>query len=234
MQPQGNVVSAPSKPQRQPIAKHKVHAERIDHQLAAPFRRARFVLAAAAREQLPADAGGAEVAFAGRSNAGKSSAINAICDQTGLARTSKTPGRTQQLVLFDLGDDRRLMDLPGYGYAKVPIAMRSGWRDLVDGYLQQRQSLVGVVILSDLRQALTDFDRQMLSWCATRELRCLLLLTKADKLSRGAAGSRLQQIRNELAGAADVQLFSALKKQGIEPARRWIAEVLGNLPAESS
>lgn len=223
-------MSGPSKPQRRSTAHSKTGAERVDHQLAAPFRRARFVLAAAAREQLPADAGGAEVAFAGRSNAGKSSAINVICDQTGLARTSKTPGRTQQLVLFDLGEDRRLMDLPGYGYAKVPIAMRSGWRDLVDGYLQQRQSLVGVVILSDLRQALTDFDQQMLGWCAARQLRCLLLLTKADKLSRGAAGARLQQIRAELGDAANVQLFSALKKQGVDPARRWIAEALGLSP----
>lgn len=219
-------MSGPSKPQRKPNAQRKPSTEQVDHQLAAPFRRARFILAAAAREQLPTDSGGAEVAFAGRSNAGKSSAINAICDQTGLARTSKTPGRTQQLVLFDLGDDRRLMDLPGYGYAKVPVAMRSGWRDLVDGYLQQRQSLRGVVILSDLRQALTDFDQQMLSWCAARQLRCLLLLTKADKLGRGAAGSRLQQIRHELGSAADVQLFSALKKQGIDPARRWISETL--------
>ncbi|MCB1608709.1 MAG: YihA family ribosome biogenesis GTP-binding protein [Xanthomonadales bacterium] len=201
-------------------------APAVDHRLAAPFRRARFALAAAARDQLPPDLGGIEVAFAGRSNAGKSSAINVICDQNGLARTSKTPGRTQQLVLFEMDDGRRLMDLPGYGYAKVPVAMRSSWRDLVDGYLRDRQSLSGLVILSDIRQALTDFDQQMLQWCAARQLQCLLLLTKADKLSRGAASARLQQIRAELGRSVQVDQFSALKKDGVDKARRWIAGVL--------
>jgi len=210
---------------RKPSAKRYTD-EHMDHQLAAPFRRASFVLAAAAREQLPGDEGGLEVAFAGRSNAGKSSAINVICDQNGLARTSKTPGRTQQLVLFDMGEGRRLMDLPGYGYAKVPISMRSSWRDLVDGYLRERRSLVAVVIMSDVRQALTEFDRQMLSWCQTRQVRCLILLTKADKLSRGPASAKLKEIRSELDGAADVQLFSALKKDGVEQARRWITDAM--------
>jgi len=201
--------------------------ERMDHQLAAPFRRAKFVLAAGSREQLPADNEGIEVAFAGRSNAGKSSAVNVICDQNGLARTSKTPGRTQQLVLFDMGDGHRLMDLPGYGYAKVPLAIRSSWRDLVDGYLRERRCLRGMVIVSDVRQALTEFDRQMLAWCHTRQLRCLILLTKADKLSRGPASMRLNEVRSELEGTADVQLFSSLKKTGVEQARRWISDAMG-------
>ncbi len=200
--------------------------ERMDHQLAAPFRRAKFALAAGARAQLPDDNAGIEVAFAGRSNAGKSCAVNVICDQNGLARTSKTPGRTQQLVLFDMGDGRRLMDLPGYGYAKVPLSVRSSWRDLVDGYLRERRSLRGMVIVSDVRQALTEFDRQMLDWCHARQLRCLILLTKADKLSRGPASKRLNEIQGELEGTADVQLFSSLKKTGVESARRWISNAL--------
>lgn len=199
-------------------------------QLTKFFRRASFRLAAGQRSQLPADIG-FEVAFAGRSNAGKSTAINVLCDQNGLARTSKTPGRTQQLVVFDLDQDHRLIDLPGYGYAKVPAAMRQEWRDLVDGFLRERQCLTGLVLLSDVRQALTDFDRQMLSWCASRQLPCLLLLTKADKLKRGPAASQLQKIRHELQTShptdVRVQLFSALHKQGLDSARDWIGGALG-------
>jgi GTP-binding protein len=194
------------------------------------FRRAAFRLAAGRRSQLPEDVG-FEVAFAGRSNAGKSTAINVLCDQNGLARTSKTPGRTQQLVVFDLDEEHRLIDLPGYGYAKVPAAMRQDWRDLVDGFLRERQFLSGLVLLSDVRQALTDFDRQMLSWCASRQLPCLLLLTKADKLKRGPAASQLQKIRHELSTShpseVTVQLFSALHKQGLDSAREWIGAALG-------
>ena len=198
------------------------------------FRRASFRLAAGQRVQLPADEG-FEVAFAGRSNAGKSSAINVICDQNGLARTSKTPGRTQQLVVFDLDDQRRLIDLPGYGYAKVPVAMRKDWRDLVDGFLRERRCLAGVVLLSDVRQALTDFDRQMLDWCRSRQLPCLLLLTKADKLNRGPAGGRLQAIRHELSQLEGLtggcQLFSSLQRQGVDEARQWIATALKAPPS---
>lgn len=193
------------------------------------FRRAGFVLAAGRREQLPADRG-FEVAFAGRSNAGKSSAINVLCEQNGLARTSKTPGRTQQLVVFELDPERRLIDLPGYGYAKVPSALRQEWRELVDGFLRERRCLAGVVLLSDLRQALTEFDQQMLGWCEQRQLPCLLLLTKADKLSRGPAAGRLQAVRHALrqwpALQVQCQLFSALQRQGLEPAREWMAAAL--------
>jgi len=149
-----------------------------------PFRAAQFVTSAAELRQLPADAG-AEIAFAGRSNAGKSSALNAICDQTALARTSKTPGRTQLLNVFALDDARRLVDLPGYGYAKVPEAMRERWRSLIDQYLRERDSLRAVVLIMDSRHPLKEFDQQMLAYCRDIGLACHCILTKADKLSRG-------------------------------------------------
>ena len=146
-----------------------------------PFRQAQFVLSAPELRQMPADTG-AEIAFAGRSNAGKSSALNAICDQTGLARTSKTPGRTQQFVVFTLDDGQRLVDLPGYGYAKVPEKMREHWRRVIDAYLRERESLRAVVLIMDSRHPLKEFDQQMLAYCRDIDLACHVLLTKADKL----------------------------------------------------
>src|SRR5690348_18444642 len=128
-----------------------------------PFRAARFATSAPDPRRLPPDTG-AEIAFAGRSNAGKSSALNAICDQTGLARTSKTPGRTQLLNVFALDADRRLIDLPGYGYAKVPEKMREHWRHMIDEYLRERESLRGIVLIVDSRHPLKEFDRQMLAF----------------------------------------------------------------------
>lgn len=194
------------------------------------FRRARFRLAAHELRQLPADSG-AEVAFAGRSNAGKSSALNRICDQVGLARTSKTPGRTQQLVVFDLDGDRRLIDLPGYGYAKVPTSLRDHWRELIDAYLSGRQSLRGVVLIMDSRHPLKDFDRLMLQYCRDIGLPCHVLMTKVDKLSRGDAASTLLATRKEmglLCPSATIQAFSSLDKIGIDEARRaiyaWLAD----------
>jgi GTP-binding protein len=165
------------------------------------------------------------VAFAGRSNAGKSSALNRICDQVGLARTSKTPGRTQQLVVFELDAERRLIDLPGYGYAKVPTNLRDHWRELIDAYLTGRQSLRGVVLIMDSRHPLKDFDRLMLQYCRDINLACHVLMTKVDKLSRGEAASTLLSTRREMATlcpGATVQQFSSLNKIGIDEARKVI------------
>lgn len=193
-----------------------------------PFRSAQFVLSASQLRQLPADEG-AEIAFAGRSNAGKSSALNAICEQHGLARTSKTPGRTQLLNVFALDETRRLIDLPGYGYAKVPEEMREHWRKLIDAYLRERESLRGVVLIMDSRHPLKDFDRQMLTYCTGIELPCLLLLTKADKLSRSEGSKTLAAVRKECAAEGwtpHLQLFSAHAKTGVDEARTALDSLL--------
>jgi GTP-binding protein len=186
-----------------------------------PFQTAHFVISASQLRQLPEDIG-SEVAFAGRSNAGKSSALNAICAQHGLARTSKTPGRTQLLNVFTLDDGRRLIDLPGYGYAKVPEDMRDHWRKLIDAYMRDRESLRGVVLIMDSRHPLKDFDRQMLTYCTSIELACLVLLTKADKLSRSEGAKTLDAVRKECAAqgwTSRLQLFSAQAKTGVDEAR---------------
>jgi GTP-binding protein len=184
------------------------------------YRQAHFLDSAARLEQAPPDRGH-EVAFAGRSNAGKSSAINALCGQHGLARTSKTPGRTQLLNFFALDAERRLVDLPGYGYAKVSVNIKRNWQGSLADYLERRQSLRGLILLMDLRHPLKDYDRQLLDWAAGIGLPVHVLLTKADKLKRGPAGNVLQAVRRELAGYGDrvsVQLFSALKRSGLEEA----------------
>jgi len=195
-----------------------------------PFRPAQFVTSAAELRQLPSDAG-AEIAFAGRSNAGKSSALNAICDQTALARTSKTPGRTQLLNVFALDPARRLVDLPGYGYAKVPEAMRERWRGLIDKYLRERDSLRAVVLIMDCRHPLKEFDCQMLAYCRDIGLACHCLLTKADKLARGEAARTLALARKEIAeleSDATAQLFSATAKTGLDEARGVLWNLLGD------
>lgn len=171
------------------------------------FRQAAYATSAHRYDQLPADSGW-EVAFAGRSNAGKSSAINALTDQKSLARTSKTPGRTQQIVIFRIDDERRIADLPGYGYAKVPDRLREHWRKLMSRYFEQRQSLRGVVLVMDIRHPMRPFDEQMINWCEAAGLPCHILLTKADKLSRGAAKSALLAVRKSLPPGAGAQLFS--------------------------
>ncbi|HTI95223.1 MAG TPA: ribosome biogenesis GTP-binding protein YihA/YsxC [Rudaea sp.] len=194
-----------------------------------PFRAAQFATSAPDPRRLPPDTG-VEVAFAGRSNAGKSSALNAICDQTGLARTSKTPGRTQLLNVFILDAARRLIDLPGYGYAKVPEAMREKWRQSIDSYLRERKSLRGVVLIMDARHPLKDFDRQMLGYCAGVELSCHILLTKSDKLSRSEGMRTLAAVRAECKREdwnATAQLFSAQAKTGLDEARAAISALLG-------
>ena len=194
-----------------------------------PLRGAAFVLAAHRPDQLPPDTG-AEIAFAGRSNAGKSSALNALTGQSALARTSKTPGRTQQLVVFALPAARRLVDLPGYGYAKVPPALRDHWRHAIDHYLRNRQSLRGLVLIADIRHALTPFDRQMLAYCAEIELPCVVLLSKADKLSRAQARTRRREVDAEIAKGhwrAQTIAFSAPAGTGVDEARAAAAGLLG-------
>lgn len=183
-----------------------------------PLCAASFLTSAAKVSQCPTDTG-FEVAFAGRSNAGKSSAINTLTNQKALARTSKTPGRTQLINFFDIDGTRRLVDLPGYGYAKVPIHMKDEWGKLIDNYLRARDSLRGMVLMMDVRRPLTEFDQQMLDWCGHAELPVHCLLTKADKLKFGNAKSQLLAVQKSLApmdGLATAQLFSSLKRTGLE------------------
>jgi GTP-binding protein len=182
------------------------------------YRRARFLTSAARLDQAPPDQGW-EVAFAGRSNAGKSSAINALCGQKALARTSKTPGRTQLLNFFLLDDERRLVDLPGYGYAAVAAPIRAQWQGAVGHYVERRHSLQGLVILSDIRHPLKDLDRQLIDWAAHLGRPVHVLLTKADKLGRGRAMATLAAVRKTLAAyplAPTAQLFSAVAGHGVE------------------
>jgi GTP-binding protein len=198
-----------------------------------PLAQARFLLSAARFAQLPGD-GAPEVAFVGRSNAGKSSALNVICQQKQLARVSKTPGRTQLINLFDvpLADQvaGRLVDLPGYGFAQVPLEVRRNWGKLVGGYVEQRANLRGLVVVMDIRHPLTDLDRQMLGWCTGRGLAGHVLLTKADKLGHGAAKSTLLKVRAELKAMDEeltVQNFSALTSAGVDEVRAVICGWLG-------
>ncbi|HFE32111.1 MAG TPA: YihA family ribosome biogenesis GTP-binding protein [Gammaproteobacteria bacterium] len=184
------------------------------------YPHASFLTSAAQLTQLPPDEG-YEVAFAGRSNAGKSSALNRITRQKSLARTSKTPGRTQLINFFALDDERRLVDLPGYGYAKVAEAVKRRWQETMENYLASRQSLQGLILLMDVRHPLRDVDQQLLSWCWHVGMPVHVLLTKADKLKRGPAQATLLKVREELArqappGSTSVQLFSALKGTGID------------------
>jgi len=181
-----------------------------------PYRAATYVISAHTLKQLPTD-NGFEVAFAGRSNAGKSSAINALTDQKSLARTSKTPGRTQQIVIFDIDTERRIADLPGYGYAKVPEKLRAHWREVMQLYFNQRRSLRGVVLVMDIRHPLREFDEQMLDWCSHSGVPCHALLTKADKLKRGPAQATLLQVRKRLPQGATAQVFSSKSRAGLDP-----------------
>ncbi|NII11402.1 ribosome biogenesis GTP-binding protein YihA/YsxC [Oleiagrimonas sp. C23AA] len=197
-----------------------------------PLQRAEFVLAAHRIHQLPDDVG-AEVAFAGRSNAGKSSALNTLTGRNGLARTSKTPGRTQLMVAFELDESTRLIDLPGYGYAKVPEAMREHWRHEIDAYLHRRRSLRGVVLLADIRHELKEFDRTMLTFCHEIGLPCHLLLTKSDKLSRGAVAKSVEAVRKlarQQGWSATMQAFSSHDGTGVESARETVLGLLAGEP----
>ena len=189
------------------------------------FHRASFLSSAAKLSQLPDCEASYEVAFAGRSNAGKSSAINTLTHQKSLARTSKTPGRTQLINLFTLDEHRRLVDLPGYGFAKVAAPIRDQWRGLLSEYIEERRCLTGVVVMMDVRHPLKELDRQMIAWCNHIGLPVHVLLTKADKLKRGPATASLHQVRKFLKETPQnsVQLFSSLKKTGIDEAHDKLA-----------
>ena len=182
------------------------------------YHQAKFISSAPRLQDAPPDQG-MEIAFAGRSNAGKSSAINTLVQQTALARVSKTPGRTQLLNFFAIDEQRKLVDLPGYGYAKVPEAIKKDWQNMMANYLSERKALCGMVLVMDIRHPLTEFDWQMVEWCEHAELPLHILLTKADKLTFGAAKNTLLQVQRDLGRVSvevTLQLFSALKKTGVD------------------
>ena len=193
------------------------------------YNQATFVTSAANLAACPPESV-AEVAFAGRSNAGKSSAINAITNQTRLARISKTPGRTQLINFFGLAEGRFLVDLPGYGFAKVPLSVKNKWQEELEKYLRRRQVLCGLILLSDIRHPLKDFDRMMIDWAVQSGLPLHLLLTKSDKLKRGAAQNTLLAVQKALKGFDNVtvQLFSSLKNDGVTEVRAKLDEWLGD------
>ncbi|MDC1426392.1 ribosome biogenesis GTP-binding protein YihA/YsxC [Gammaproteobacteria bacterium] len=193
------------------------------------YNQATFVTSAANLAACPPESL-AEVAFAGRSNAGKSSAINAITNQTRLARISKTPGRTQLINFFGLAEGRFLVDLPGYGFAKVPLSVKNKWQEELEKYLRRRQVLCGLILLSDIRHPLKEFDRMMIDWAVQSGLPLHLLLTKSDKLKRGAAQNTLLAVQKELKPFSNVtvQLFSSLKNDGVTEVRAKLDEWLGD------
>ena len=194
------------------------------------FNKAVFTQSAPSIRECPPEEG-VEVAFAGRSNAGKSSAINALTNNGKLARTSKTPGRTQLINFFDLSTSQRLVDLPGYGYAKVSREMKEQWQRYLSEYLRTRKCLKGLVLLMDIRHPLQEFDTTMLNWAAEANMPVHILLTKADKLSRGNAGSVLLEVKKAMkeAGLSDLvsaQTFSALKNTGVDTLKIKLQEWL--------
>ena len=179
------------------------------------YHSATFLKSASRLDQCPQD-DQLEAAFCGRSNAGKSSAINALTRQRKLARTSKTPGRTQLFNFFTLPDGSRLVDLPGYGYAKVPISLKEHWHHHLDDYLRNRETLRGLVLLMDIRHPLKDFDHMMLDWSTQAELPLHILLTKADKLKRGAQKNAFFSVKKSIPEVVSLQLFSSLEKTGLD------------------
>ena len=190
------------------------------------LRAPEFLLGAAEPSQFPSDEK-VEIAFAGRSNVGKSSAINAIANRRKLARTSKTPGRTQQINFFSLGEDARLVDLPGYGFAQVPLAVKEKWQKTIQHYLAERQNLIVLVLLMDIRHPLTELDMQMVEWASKSELPTQVLLTKADKLKRGKASAAVLSVEkalSEVAGNFGVEPFSSLNFQGVEKMRQQMSQ----------
>lgn len=185
---------------------------------------AKFTISAPDIRRLPEDSG-IEIAFAGRSNAGKSSALNTLTQQKSLARTSKTPGRTQLINVFEIAENKRLVDLPGYGFAKVPLEMKKKWQKALGEYLEKRECLKGLVVLMDIRHSLKDLDMDLIQWAAESELSILVLLTKSDKLSQGKASAEVLKVKKILAPLeADikVQAFSSLKKTGAGQATQVI------------
>ena len=200
------------------------------------FQSATFLLSVGELHQLPSDRG-AEVAIAGRSNAGKSSAINAICGRRKLAFVSRTPGRTQLINFFELGRGQHLVDLPGYGYAKVPAAVQERWETLLGTYLRERRALRGLFMVMDARHPFTDLDRQMLDWFGITGRPVHVLLTKADKLTRQTAQRQLSETAEALAQAypaVTVQLFSSTTLLGLDEAREALARLLRGVSGENS
>lgn len=196
------------------------------------YAQTHFVISAPDIRHLPADTG-VEIAFAGRSNAGKSSALNALTNQKSLARTSKTPGRTQLINLFEVTENYRLVDLPGYGYAEVPEAMKRKWQNALGEYLQHRECLKGVIVLMDIRHPLKDLDQQMILWAVEAGIPVMLLLTKADKLAQGPRKAQVNMVKEAILpfqGDITVEPFSATKKFGIDKLRvkldEWAANAL--------
>jgi GTP-binding protein len=189
---------------------------------------AHFIKSAASPADLPPDRG-REVAFVGRSNSGKSTAVNLITGAHKLARVSKTPGRTQLLNFFSVGEDRRLVDLPGYGFARVSPETQARWRKSLEAYLTQRSSLAGLVVTMDIRRGVTPLDEQLLRWLEPRGIPVAVLLTKADKLSRGAAVVQERAVARELGPGIKVVRFSALTGEGVPQAQAWIEDWLKEL-----
>ena len=190
------------------------------------FNSANFLTSATNLSQCPPDTG-AEVAFCGRSNSGKSSAINALTRKKSLARTSKTPGRTQMINFFSINESCRLVDLPGYGYAKVPTAVKQHWEKHLDEYLRARSCLKGAILLVDIRHPIKEFDETMIDWCLQVELPLHILLTKADKLKTGAQQNSLLSLRQRLSQEISTQIFSAKDKKGLslleDKLREWFS-----------
>ncbi|MCQ8104508.1 ribosome biogenesis GTP-binding protein YihA/YsxC [Methylomonas sp. SURF-2] len=190
------------------------------------YHQAKFINSAPRLQDAPPDQG-MEIAFAGRSNAGKSSAINTLVQQNALARVSKTPGRTQLLNFFEIDPQRKLVDLPGYGYAKVPVAVKRDWQKMMENYLKNRKALCGIVLVMDIRHPMTEFDWQMVEWCEHTGQPLHILLTKADKLKFGAAKNTLLAVQRELSRSSitvSLQLFSALHKIGIDDVHQMLDE----------
>ena len=181
-----------------------------------------FIKGAARPKDFPADLG-REVAVAGRSNSGKSSAINTAVGVRKLARVSKTPGRTQMINFFELAEQRRIVDLPGYGFARVPLAMREQWRELIEAYFDGRASLAGLIVTVDIRRGLSDLDLAMLALAQGLDVSTAVLLTKIDKLSRGAGAARLRQIEREAPQGTDLTTFSAVNRTGVDEVRARLA-----------
>jgi GTP-binding protein len=197
------------------------------------YPQVRFLTSATEPAQFPPDVG-VEVAVAGRSNAGKSSAINAIVQRKGLARTSKTPGATRLVNFFELEAGRRLVDLPGYGFAAVAGTMREHWGRLIEAYFRRRAALRGVIVVMDVRHPLKDQDWDMLRLAGSRSLPVHLLLTKADKLGRGARAAACAAVRREAGEAATVQVFSALSGEGVAEARSALERLLSGRPEKET
>jgi GTP-binding protein len=192
-----------------------------------------FLKSAAKPADFPPDTG-REVAFVGRSNSGKSTAVNVVTGARKLARVSKTPGRTQLLNFFSFGEHRRLVDLPGYGFARAAPDVQDRWRKSLETYLRDRASLAGLVVTMDIRRGMTPLDEQLLRWLEPRELPVAVLLTKADKLSRGESANTLKKVRAAVGDVATAQLFSAVSKAGVDEARKEILRMLSSTPARAS